>query len=129
MIIIYLILIPALILIVWMILKKKWKALIWTIGSLVFIMMLGYYFVSIFLSTAFEPECEVIRKWEIKNYEIVEKRCIGFAGPHYYPVYLYKDNEIIDKLSSIPDSTCILKFNSKNGDTLTFNICDKELEL
>lgn len=126
--IIYLIAFPILILIVWMIIKRKWKALLWTVGSLVVLIMIGGYFFLKILSEAFGTECEINRKWKIEKYEIVEKKCIGFAGPHYYPVYLYKDNKIIDQLTFIPDSTCLIKFKPEGINTLTFNICENKLE-
>lgn len=111
-----------------MIIKRKWKALLWTVGSLVVLIMIGGYFFLKILSEAFGTECEINRKWKIEKYEIVEKKCIGFAGPHYYPVYLYKDNKIIDQLTFIPDSTCLIKFKPEGINTLTFNICENKLE-
>lgn len=124
----YLIVIPILILIIWMIIKRKWKALFWTIGSLLVLAVVGWYLLLHVVSEEFGPDCDINRKWEIGEYEIIEKKCIGFAGPHYYPVYLYRDGERIDQLAFIPDSTCIIKFKPDTGDTLTFDICTKEMK-
>ena len=111
-----------------MIIRRKWKALLWTVGCLIVLIVAGWYlFLNIF-SEAFGTECENNRIWEIEQYEIVEKSCIGFAGPHYYPVYLYKDKKKIDQLTFIPDSTCVIKFKPESGDTLIFNICENKLE-
>ena len=126
--IIYLIAFPILILLVWMLIKRKWKALLWTVGSLVVLIVAGWYAFLYILGQAFGTDCKIHRKWTVGQYEIVEKQCIGFAGPHYYPVYLYKDNKIIDQLTNIPDSTCLIKFKQEGIDTLTFNICENKLE-
>ena len=123
-----LIVIPILILIISMIIKRKWKALFSTIGSLLVLVVVGWYLLLHVVSEVFGLECDNNRKWEIGEYEIIEKKCIGFAGPHYYPVYLYRDGERIDQLTFIPDSTCIIKFKPDTGDTLTFDICKKEMK-
>jgi hypothetical protein len=75
------------------------------------------------VSEALGPECNNNRTWRIDQYEIIEKNCVGFAGPHYYPVYLYNEKKKIDELPFIPDSTCIIKFIPQTDDTITFNIC------
>lgn len=100
----------------------------WTIGSLVILIVTGWYLFLYVVSAAFRPECNNNRIWKIDGYEIIEKKCLGFAGPHYYLVYLYKDKKKIDELTFISDSTCLIKFKPENSDTLTFNICENKLE-
>jgi hypothetical protein len=111
-----------------MIIRRKWKALLWSIGCLIVLIVTGWYLLLHIVSEVFEPECDNNRVWEINQYKIIEKKCIGFAGPHYYPVFLYKDKEKIDKLTFIPDSTCVIKFKPDTGDTLIFDICEKKLK-
>lgn len=110
-----------------MIFKRKWRYLLLTVGSLLFLTLIGRYIFLNILAEPFGTECETNRKWKIEQYEIVEKRCIGFAGPHYYPVYLYKDNKKIDQLTLILDSTCLVKFNPEGLETLTFDICENKI--
>lgn len=111
-----------------MIIRQKWKAVLWIIGSLVILIVTGWYLFLYVVSAAFGPECTNNRIWKIDGYEIIEKKCLGFAGPHYYLVYLYKDKRKIDELTIISDSTCLIKFKPENSDTLTFNICENKLE-
>lgn len=117
-----------LILIIWMIIRKKWKFLMWSlagIGILTVIFLVLFFYV--FLG-AFSPECNNNRIWKIEGYEIIEMKCLGFAGPPYYPVYLYKNKKKIDELTFIDDTTCRIQFKPKNSDTLTFNLCENQLE-
>jgi hypothetical protein len=87
----------------------------------------GWYLFLWFVSAAFQNKCETERTWKIEDYEIVEKRCIGFAGPHWYPIYLYQDSKEIDYVNSTIDS-CSVKFTNELGDTLEFDLCDEELK-
>jgi|GEM_PF-6998478 len=108
--------------------KKKWKALFWTVGCLAILIAAGLYFLFYSVSATLEPECDNNRIWEIEGYRIVEKKCIGFAGPPYHPVYLYDGSKRIDELTFIPDSTCVIEFKSQLAETLTFDICEKKLK-
>jgi 4-amino-4-deoxy-L-arabinose transferase-like glycosyltransferase len=123
----YILLILLFALIVWLIVRKKWKTLLWTVVSTIILVIAGWYLFLHIVSEAFGAKCEKNREWEIENYVIVEKKCIGFAGPYYYPVYLYEDNVELDQLLFINDSTCVVKFKPDERDTLTFDICDLKL--
>ncbi len=81
-----------------------------------------------FISVAFQTECETEKTWKIEDYEIVEKRCTGFAGPPWYPIYLYQDNTEIDYVNSKSDS-CLVKFTNELGDTLEFDLCTEQLKI
>lgn len=77
---------------------------------------------------SFGPRCEFKSTWRIQGYEIVEKQCIGFAGPPYYPLYLYKNkNKNQIDYVNYKDDSCTVKFIEKNEDTLYFNLCTKIL--
>tara|TARA_R110001592_G_scaffold9723_1_gene51432 strand:+ start:2508 stop:2900 length:393 start_codon:yes stop_codon:yes gene_type:complete len=125
MIILCIILIPILILIIWLIVRKKWKKLILTIVGLTTLIILGWY-LFLGLIAAFKNNCEITGKWEIGEYEIIKQSCIGFAGPPWNEVYLYQDNKIVDKILNKSDS-CIVKFQNSTGDSLQFDLCDHKM--
>ncbi len=79
------------------------------------------------ISQSFKTECENLKVWKIENYEIVKRRCLGFAGAPYYPVYLCKNDKELDYLTFTEDSTCILKFKPTENDSLIFDICEMKL--
>ena len=124
----YILLTVILVIIVWFVLQRKWTALLWTMAILVVIVIAGWFLFFRFASEAFGAKCENNRVWKIENYVIIEKKCIGFAGPTYYSTYLYKDDEEIDGRAFINDSTCMVRFKPDAGDTLTFDICKMELK-
>jgi hypothetical protein len=123
----YILLILLLAWIGWLIVRKKWKTLLWTVVSIFILVIVGWFLFLHIVSEAFGEKCEKNREWKIENYVIVEKKCIGFAGPYYYPVYLYEDNVKLDQLLYINDSLCLVKFKPKESDTLTFDICELKL--
>lgn len=103
------------------------KVFIWTISILLIIGFFGWkIFVNIF-SMSFSRKCEVTNTWEIENYNIEEKRCIGFAGPPFYPIYLYKKGIEIDYINHKSDS-CIVQFTNEKGYTLEFDLCSEKLK-
>lgn len=73
---------------------------------------------------ALRTECTERRSWVIGSYHIQEYYCIGFSGPPWYPVDLYKDNQkIANKL--IKTDSCTVLFKKENEVHLRFNLCDK----
>jgi hypothetical protein len=74
-----------------------------------------------------KEQCVVVDTWKIEDYEIIKKQCLGFAGPPYYPVYLFKDETKIDWVNYMTDS-CIVKFKGLDGDSLEFDLCSNRLE-
>lgn len=123
----YFIIIPILILIIWLVVRKKWKALLWTVGCLIVLAIAGWYLFLWFVSAAFQIECETESTWKIEDYKIVQKRCIGFVGPPWYPMYLYHKNKEIDHVNYKEDS-CNVKFTNQIGDTLQFDLCDEKMK-
>jgi len=79
-----------------------------------------------FVSAASREKCDTNKVWEIENYKIIEKQCIGFAGPYFYPVHLYKNNTEIDQIAYKSDS-CIVEFSDKDGKTLRFDLCSNRM--
>lgn len=96
-------------------------------ACLVILTIAGGYLYLQFVSVAFGEKCEDNRVWKIEGYQIIEKKCIGFAGPYYYPVSLYKDGEEIGQILFTPDSTCLVEFVLTPADTLIFDVCENKL--
>jgi len=128
MIILYVIAVLIIILFIWLIIQRKWKSLLWTSGILLLLIIAGIYLFLQVFSEAFRAKCEENRIWKIEDYRIIEWRCIGFAGPYYYRVSLYKNNNEIDQTSFVPDSTCIINFNLEMDKTISFDICNNEIK-
>src|SRR5689334_9119219 len=106
--------------------KRELKIIALTIGILAIMAFVGW---KIFLNPFLESlgaTCDPINTWAIENYEIVEKKCIGFAGPPWHPLSLYKDKIEIDYLNYKSDS-CIVSFRNQEGDTLRFDLCAKKM--
>lgn len=107
---------------------NKW--LKYLIGVLaVFVVLAGAtcYFFLRKLGEAYKSECDTIHEWKIEGYTIVERRCIGWAGPPYYPSFLYKNGELIDQ-GVVGRDSCIFRFKINEKDILEFNVCDSTLD-
>ena len=76
--------------------------------------------------SAFKTQCVTQQEWVIDDYRIVEERCIGYAGPYFYPIHLYKDKREIAQHAYKSDS-CLVEFTGNDGDTLKFDLCSKTL--
>ena len=84
---------------------------------------LGYLFFINLFASAVKEKCELRREWKIENYYLIEKQCIGYSGPNYFPIYLYQNGKEIGQ-SLIEDSSCVVQFANEKGDTLEFDICE-----
>lgn len=129
MITLYLFIISYLVLILWLIYRKRWKVLLWVTGIFViFVLAPLFLYYYLFLKNL-GTECFDNQIWEIEEYQIIEKRCVGFAGPQFYSVYLYKNDEkIYEFQGSILDSVCVIEFKPESGKKLIFDICEKKLK-
>lgn len=107
---------------IWVALKRKSKSMILILVIILGLIVGAWYYLTRYLE-AVGPECEENRKWTFAEYTIIEQRCIGFAGPPYYNVYLYKNGLKVDRLTPITDSTCIIKHKPNSEPMLTFDIC------
>ena len=85
----------------------------------------GYYMLKIF-GEAFGADCEKSQNWTFKNYTIEEYKCLGWAGPPYYPLYLYKNGKEIMGTGHKLDS-CTIRFISQKDLYLKFNICNNQV--
>ncbi len=107
--------------------NKSSKFFLYTFLVLLLLLFVGGYFVLKILGDAFGEKCEEVNSWNIQNYEIKKLSCIGWAGPPYYPHYLYKNGEEIARSTRIIDS-CNVTFRSKKDLVLLFNSCTKEIK-
>lgn len=85
----------------------------------------GYYFLNI-LGDAFGAECEKTQKWTVQDYEIQEYRCLGWAGPHYYPMDIYKHGKKIGN-NVIKKDSCLIRFRKQKEIYIDLNICKKTI--
>lgn len=99
--------------------------MIWLLVIGAVVLIAGWYALPLF-EEAFGAKCSIHRKWEIEGYVIVEKRCIGWAGPPYFPVSLYEQGKEVDQ--AIMSDPCRFRFATDRGDSLKFNICDMSME-
>jgi len=113
-------------LIIWLGLRKKWKVLLWTIVTLVLLILVGGYFYLKILGEAFGADCEKSESWTIGEYKIQEYKCLGWAGPPYYPLDLFKNNKLIKHGGSRKDS-CTIAFSAQNDLYLIFNLCNNQV--
>lgn len=93
------------------------------ISILLTLIVLGGYIALKIFSEAFGADCEKSNNWTIGAYKIQEYKCLGWAGPHYYPADLYKNGKRIDKGKILKDS-CYFRFRPEDDLYLKFNICD-----
>jgi hypothetical protein len=92
---------------------------------LVLVVAGGYVTLRIF-GEAFGTECERSSSWTINEYRIQEYKCLGWAGPHYYPLDLYRDDKKISEGGHKIDS-CTIRFIPANDVYLKLNICDNTM--
>jgi|SRR5690554_2374356 hypothetical protein len=107
--------------------KKVNKKLIWIFGILAIIGLLIWFLLMTFLRSVGE-KCEENRTWKIENYKIVEKRCLGFAGPYHYPIYLYENGKEIAFITFWEESKCVIEFKTYSEKILSFDICEKQIK-
>jgi energy-coupling factor transporter transmembrane protein EcfT len=119
----YLSVVLVLIIIICLFIFKKWRNILWLL-LIVLLIILGYLFFINQFASAVKEKCELHREWNIDNYYIIEKQCIGFSGPNYFPVYLYQNGKEIGQ-SFIDDSSCVVQFVNQKGDTIEFDICER----
>jgi hypothetical protein len=106
--------------------RREFKILAWTFGALAIVAIIGWKILLHPFLESVETTCHPVETWTIDNYKIVEEQCIGFAGPPWHSLYLYKDDIEIDYVNSKSDS-CIVKFRNQDGDTLRFDLCMKKM--
>jgi hypothetical protein len=75
---------------------------------------------------AYGTKCEKTRNWVIGDYLIQEYECIGFVGPHFYPMDLFKDGERIDSYGFKSD-TCKVSFDPNKDLHLEFDLCNGKI--
>lgn len=106
--------------------KKGLKITLIVISVLLVLVVVGGYLALGIFAEAFGTDCERSSSWTINEYKIQEYKCIGWAGPHYYPLYLYKDEKKIS-VGGYKIDPCTIRFIPSNDVYLKFNICDNTL--
>ncbi len=92
---------------------------------IVFALIGGYVALKIF-EEAFGTDCEESNRWTVESYEIQEYRCLGWAGPYYYSLYLYEHGKEIAGNGHKLDS-CTIRFIPRKDLYLKFNTCSKQV--
>lgn len=108
--------------------KKSLKTLVLILAASITIVVSGWYVFLYILGGAFGSECDIKNEWRINDYRIVEQRCVGWAGPHYYPIYLFKDKKELAR-HGIRNDSCFFIFKTMAGDSLIFNTCNASMEI
>ncbi|MET2985943.1 hypothetical protein [Aureibaculum conchae] len=85
----------------------------------------GYYFLKK-LGEAFGAECELTNEWTFKEYQIKEYRCIGWAGPPWYPMDIYKDGKEIAS-DVIRQDSCLIRFRKNKQQYVDLNTCENSV--
>ena len=106
--------------------KSSKIALIVTGIILIIIVCAGFYFLRIF-SEAFGSKCEKTEKYIVQEYQIQEFKCIGWAGPPWYPTDVYKNGKLIAK-NVIKSDSCNVKIKKNDNFYLYLNICNNSIE-
>jgi hypothetical protein len=90
----------------------------------------AYYlisFVTVFCSCNLGlTKCEDVQEWTIENYRIVESRCLGPAGPPYYPLSVFKGSKSLGT-TAFQKNSCTITFQAKSDQYLFFDICNNKL--
>ncbi|WP_418604101.1 hypothetical protein [Hwangdonia sp.] len=91
------------------------------------VFLIGGYFAIKTLGKAFGPDCDKTESWAIQEYEIIKYSCLGWAGPRYYPLYLYKNGKELPSTGFKIDS-CLISFNPQINLHIKFDICENRIE-
>ena len=79
------------------------------------------------IGEAFGTKCEKSRSWIVREYRIQEYQCLGWVGPQYYPLDLYRDGKRISQNGYRVDS-CTMRFIFRNNNFLELNHCASRVE-
>lgn len=105
--------------------RKQLRILAISITALCFLGFIAWKVFLAIIGSAFGTECEPHRSWTIEEYTITEQRCIGWAGPAWFPLQLYRDNKEISAVNA-RSQRCIVTFELENGESLFFDTCKQK---
>jgi hypothetical protein len=106
--------------------SRQLKILLIVVAAILVVVVGGGYLILRNLGKAFGATCEPSTRWTINEYSIQEYKCLGYAGPHYYPLDLYRGDKKISEGGYMIDS-CTIRFLPANDVYLKFNICESTL--
>jgi hypothetical protein len=75
---------------------------------------------------AYGTNCDKTQKWQVGDYMIQEYSCIGFAGPHFNRLDIFKNNQLIAENIYNSDS-CKIDFQQKNDLYIKINVCNNQV--
>jgi hypothetical protein len=107
--------------------KRGLKITLIVVSALLLLLVAGGYMALRIFEGAFGADCKSSSSWTIDEYKIEEYKCLGWAGPYYYPLKLYRGNKKISEGGHKIDS-CTIRFIPVNDVYLKFNICDNTVE-
>ena len=97
------------------------------IFSIIFVgILIGGYFVLKTFGEAFGSECEKTKEWTFQEYQIKEYRCIGWAGPPWYPMDIYKNGKEV-ATNIIQQDSCTIRFRKSKEQYVKLNICENSI--
>ena len=97
------------------------------VGTILLVLIfIGGHFALKFFGEAFGADCEKSNSWSVGEYEIQEYKCIGWAGPYYSHLYLYKNNEELSENGKKLDS-CTMRFKIRDSLYLKLDICNNRI--
>ena len=90
--------------------------------SMIFIVGIGFYIIDT-IGDAFGADCEYHDSWTVQEYEIDKYRCVGWAGPPYFPLYIKKDGRKLPGIGTRKDS-CTIGYEFHRQSYVELNTCD-----
>jgi len=106
--------------------NKGLKIILIIIAGVVTIIIGALYVTLYTIREAYGSDCENSRQWTVNTYTIQEEKCLGWAGPHYYPLSLIENGTAIANNGHQIDS-CIIRFIPDNDLYIELNICSKQV--
>ncbi len=107
--------------------RKKFKIPLIVISLILISGLIGTYIFFNLFGKAFGSECSYTNEWNVQEYTIKEKKCLGWAGPHFYRVDLFKNDRKVDTDRFKTDS-CQFVFYPRERIKLVLDICEKKVE-
>jgi hypothetical protein len=106
--------------------NKGCKITLIVISIIFAIILIGGYFALKTLRGAFGSECELTKEWTFQEYQIKEYRCIGWAGPPWYPMDIHKNGKEI-ATNVIRQDSCVIRFRKNKEQYVDLNICENSV--
>ncbi len=103
--------------------NKGCKITLVIISILIVGILIGGYLVLKTIGKAFGSDCELTKEWTFQEYLIKEYHCIGWAGPPWYSMDIYKNGKEI-ATNIIRQDSCTIRFRKNKEQYVNLNICE-----